>query len=276
MNGKALVLGAGPTGLLAARELYDRGFAVTIQAAEMAALPQGPFYFHDLPQSLKDRFAGTTISHVGLGLKETYSIKQWGILYNSSFPGGDGQPRTVFKAWWPHRDIKKALLMYCHMKYEPIQPVLDSLLQLAAQYDFIVLTFPLADRNQPFLYSTPIARVPLQDLKDLLPDFPIRPGWFIYDGRLALAHRDIVRVALPLADYAIGYGWIEMTKTAELPMRWPTQTRYIHDLHPSQKLTTFETELPDHVLVAGRFATGDRRYLASDVLPAIRRRLETI
>lgn len=276
---KAAVLGAGPTGVLAASELTRRGFKVVIVTEKEPVRPRGAFYFHALPADLKDRHAPAVITHRYAGNHYTYEQKQWGIHYSSSFPAGGILATDRRHAWWPTEALWRDLIAdQAFVITERLTA--QQALSFHTKNDLVVITFPLWHR--PYMYPTPMVRVSLQSANAVLNDrfndreLILWPNELFYDGIPHGYHCDIVRVTTPPEDYQAGYCYIELTKTAQLATtHWANRVYHIPDMHPNQPLLGATIDLPDNVILAGRFATGNPKELSSDVLARIAQRLDT-
>jgi hypothetical protein len=267
---KTAVLGAGPTGLLAAQELYARGHEVTVFTDEVKPAPQGAFYYHNLPDSLKSMHSAKLITHRYRGSGKYYQRKQWGFEYASSFPSEPVLLQTDRRfAWWPTRRLHTDLSVGLTYKIGAVNP--DTVGDIYTEHDFVVQTFPT--QHLPDSYLTPTAVIPLSMFVRLC-DEPLFPNELFYNGLSSGYNESIVRVATPEPAFTEGRCFVELTRTYRLPSHWNLPIQYIPDLHPYQASLIQAYTLPDHVLLAGRFTTGNPRYLTHHVLEDIAVRLD--
>lgn len=272
----AAVFGAGPTGLLAAHWLIEKGYKTRIFTAKLPAQPRGAFYFHALPNRVKEKngyLYPRYIFYRYLGTAYEYTMKQWGIEYNSSF-GKVEDPTGIARelGWWPTERIWGEVMSGLDITIKEFTP--RETKDACGSYDFSVITYPL--EHKPFIYHTPVARVPVEAIKAILPDYYPMSGEILYDGLNPEKgyHREIVRIIAPPEEMAQGYCWVELTRNASLPaVSWTHWTSSVPDIHPYQPLLTPAYDFPDNVLLAGRFATGNTKYLSSDVLMDLEKRL---
>lgn len=273
---KAVVLGAGPTGVLAAAELFARGYTTTVVTEKEPERPRGAFYFHDIPAHLKKLHKPAIITHRYAGNHFTYEEKQWDIHYPSSFPLGEILATDRREAWWPTEDLWRDLVGGMTFL---ITERLTSQQALSFRHrnDIVVVTFPLF--HKPHRYLTPMVRIPLSVAHQVINertahDWTLWPNELFYDGLPTGYHSEIVRIATPPEDYQDGYCYAELTKTAALATtHWPHRVYYVPDMHPQQPRLEPVDPLPDNVILAGRFALGDPKYLSSHVLYDIEKRL---
>ena len=83
------VLGAGAAGQFAALAAHDLGHRVTIITTKNFYAPPGPFWFHWVPDSLKDKVEPVEITLIPDGTEKEYQSLQWGRAphgISSSFP----------------------------------------------------------------------------------------------------------------------------------------------------------------------------------------------
>lgn len=271
--GRAAVLGAGPTGLLAGSQLSEMGFDVTVFSDRAPVMPMGSFYFHDLPDRAKKLHRPKVIYHRYVGNHFVYESKQWGITYQSSFRAHSATEELTIErkeGWWPTKELYDDLVSGLNFRVMKLStPKL--LAEIFSAVDFAVVTFPIQDI--PHLFKTPMLTINREVLERYLGDgTQYRVGELFYDGIEVRKHKHIVRVTTTPQHWGRNLVVAELTKTSKLLLDFPHGAHYTHDLHPCQPRTVHD--LPDHVLVAGRFATGNPNYLSSDVLEAIRRKFD--
>lgn len=304
MANKALILGGGIAGLLAYHELKAQGWSCSIHTDALGNFGVGAFFLRDLPGSRKlDQFR-TEPDHTllwGQGYLYDYEQKCWDRMYGSSFP----TESRVEQGWWVDTtrtyhdralahylldiDLQDLVIQRHVLNIEDGTIVLP---KVAEYFDLVVLTFPPVEmageavhdfykvvrvqrttsQQYPLLQNFwNIAAILSVQKGDMYTDLEGRVGSVMYDGR---SNSPVTRASASPTMLRRGEVSLELARgvsSIPIPQEHIVDSMVVRKMSPAQVPHDYSVlDLPNKLLIVGRFALGDKGYLSHQVLEDVR------
>ena len=261
---KVIILGGGPGsifayyGALAADYDHDE---IQIWANGLT-YPPGAFWVHQLPQNCEVAFEPTRINVHLAGIAEEYSRKQWGVSYPTSAATYCGKS---YNAYNPHV-VLPTLWEICNTKKVDVKWDIHSVLDLAEQYEFVIVTFPITHEALSVFgqLKVPIYHSPINYEKDK-PD-----NYCLYNGMEGI---DWVRVTKIFGHISVEYPHLMAEQVEYIleqeRMVWGDRAvgkvSLVPEMHPlTQPIKEKVIGRSRNVLLTGRWATLNRKALSHD------------
>lgn len=179
MSKKIAIIGMGAAAIYAAKAARDSGVQVEIFSyGGSFRTPVGAFWLHDIPESLKDKFAPVNIWQTGKGTAEAYIKLQWGDrargVKESSFPR-----KGAFTLGYNPDDVLPVLLPMdaeVQLLAGPLSDTDIADLAKLREYDLILQTFPTKESKQEQPRLIPFVTAGMHDPEDG------RKNFLLYNG----------------------------------------------------------------------------------------------
>lgn len=252
--GTALVVGAGPSGLMAAWAAHNSGFRVTLfdpQGNPPDGRSAGVFYLHDRCDL---QISCTTLLTTGAGSAAEYARKVYGEHYNgpTSFPA-----QSRFDVVWDGMEAMERLWELFLPRLNLVRiPTYAALLRECNNWDRVINTAPL-DQYMPRRDELPYQTIYVSTRKA---EMPYGPDRVFYDGTDSDVYRYSSVFGREACEWRLGYV--------------PDPATELWNVHCVKKVKP--SPIPSrmarrsNLLLTGRYGAWDKRMLTHSVYYHVR------